>query len=86
MGVSQFLKCFDLRENFGQLTEMSANKNEYQSVHGVRFFSALALIMAHKTMALLYNPYINKSWMAEVTQQTRVRGTSYVDPARDDRW
>ncbi|KAH1022512.1 hypothetical protein HUJ04_011905 [Dendroctonus ponderosae] len=61
----QFLKCFDFQENFRQLTERPANRNEYKSVHGVRFFSALALIMAHKTMALLYNPYINKAWMAE---------------------
>ncbi|XP_050297184.1 nose resistant to fluoxetine protein 6-like isoform X2 [Anthonomus grandis grandis] len=56
---------FAIQKNFKQLFQLSVNDKEYKSVHGVRFFSALALLMAHKTMASLYNPYINKTQMAE---------------------
>lgn len=64
--TSNFLEAFSIQRNFKKLTNLSENRTDIRSVHGVRFFSALALLMAHKTMALLYNPYINKVWMAEV--------------------
>ncbi|KAL1492211.1 hypothetical protein ABEB36_012693 [Hypothenemus hampei] len=61
----KILGAFAIQNNLKSALKISKNSNEYTSVHGVRFFSALALLMAHKTMALLYNPYINKTWMAE---------------------
>lgn len=43
------------------------NENEIRAVHGVRFMSALGLIMSHKAMALFYNPYVNRTDMIEVS-------------------
>ncbi|CAG9765343.1 unnamed protein product [Ceutorhynchus assimilis] len=60
-----FVSCFAIQKTYKKLTTLTKNKNEYESLHGVRCLSAISLLMAHKTMASLFNPYINKTWMAE---------------------
>lgn len=39
---------------------------EIKSVHGIRALSALALYICHKSVALLYNPFINRTPVIEV--------------------
>ncbi|XP_060523482.1 nose resistant to fluoxetine protein 6-like isoform X2 [Cylas formicarius] len=64
--IVQMIMSFSFKKNYSQLIRISESiQNEYKSVHGARFLAALALLMAHKTMALLYNPYINRTWMTE---------------------
>ncbi|XP_066252059.1 nose resistant to fluoxetine protein 6-like [Euwallacea similis] len=64
---NDLLSVFAIQKNFKSLiTVASKNGRNFSSIHGVRFFSALALLMAHKTMASLYNPYINKTRMTEI--------------------
>ncbi|XP_045467072.1 O-acyltransferase like protein-like isoform X2 [Harmonia axyridis] len=61
----QLVDCFNLIDNFSNLTTVKDSQDEVKSIHGVRALGALALIIAHKTMALFYNPYINRSTMSE---------------------
>lgn len=35
-------------------------------MHGIRFLNAYLLIISHKSMALFFNPYINRTAMSEV--------------------
>lgn len=48
------------------MSSVKDSKDEYKTVHGVRALGALALVISHKTMALFYNPYVNRSTMSEV--------------------
>lgn len=45
---------------------MKVNEKKIRAIDGIRSLSALALLMSHKFMALLYNPYINRTPMSEV--------------------
>jgi hypothetical protein len=49
------------------LFSLSRSPDDIESVHGVRAVSALLLLLAHKSMALFFNPYMNRTVMAEVT-------------------
>ncbi|XP_044756157.1 nose resistant to fluoxetine protein 6-like [Coccinella septempunctata] len=65
---NKFLKlvdCFNLFDNWEELTTVKESKDEVKTLHGMRALGALALIISHKTMALFYNPYINRSAMSE---------------------
>lgn len=45
---------------------MDRNPNDIESLHGIRFLNAVLLLLAHKSMALFFDPYINRTEMAEV--------------------
>ncbi|KAK4883163.1 hypothetical protein RN001_006482 [Aquatica leii] len=73
----KLLFCFSLQNNWEQLTTLGkrsqknleknnnerANKvnEEIRSIHGIRALSAIALLICHKSVALMYNPYINRT-------------------------
>ncbi|KAK9874774.1 hypothetical protein WA026_005581 [Henosepilachna vigintioctopunctata] len=61
--VENLLECFDIRKNWKLLTNVKESDQEVKILHGIRALSALALLISHKTMALFYNPYINRSVM-----------------------
>lgn len=61
----EVLLSFSLQKNWQRLSTIDES-GDIKAVHGIRAFSALALLMSHKTMALFYNPYINRTHMAEV--------------------
>lgn len=48
-------------------------KGDIASVHGIRFMNALMLIAAHKSMALFFNPYVNRTEMSEVSLTSLVK-------------
>jgi len=60
------VQAFSLRKNVSALFSLSRSPDDIESLHGVRAFSVLLLLMAHKAMALLFNPYLNRTTMAEV--------------------
>lgn len=66
--VNKLFEAFALQNNWVRLiTIKTDDTSEIRAVHGVRFMSALGLIMSHKAMALFYNPYINRTDMVEVS-------------------
>ena len=60
------MQAFSLHKNVSVLFSLSRSPDDIESLHGVRAFSALLVLVAHKTMALLFNPYLNRTTMAEV--------------------
>jgi hypothetical protein len=61
------MQAFSLHKNLLALFSLSRSPDDIESVHGVRAVSALLLMVAHKSMALFFNPYMNRTTMAEVT-------------------
>lgn len=59
--------AFSLRKNYNSLMSTSRSPNDLRAVHGIRFLNALMLILAHKSIALFFIPYINRTRMSEVT-------------------
>jgi hypothetical protein len=60
------MQAFSLRKNVLALFSLSRSPDDIESVHGIRAISALLLLVAHKSMALFFNPYMNRTTMAEV--------------------
>jgi hypothetical protein len=60
------VQAFSLRKNVSELFNLSRSPDDIETLHGVRAFSVLLLLVAHKAMALLFNPYLNRTTMAEV--------------------
>ncbi|KAF5294625.1 hypothetical protein FQA39_LY02757 [Lamprigera yunnana] len=63
-------------DNYDHIRDEVANNNnahepssEIKSIHGIRVFSAVALLMCHKSIALMYNPYINRTSTMETFGQ-----------------
>lgn len=62
--------CFSLQSNYEEIISTHQKPSDIPSLHGIRALSALALIISHKVMALFYNPFINRTKMAEVNLLT----------------
>lgn len=43
--------------------------SDIPSVHGIRFINAIMLVVAHKSMALFYQPYANRTDMSDTLGQ-----------------
>ncbi|XP_046395284.1 nose resistant to fluoxetine protein 6-like [Ischnura elegans] len=56
---------FSLRRNCTQLMSTSAPADDIKCIHGIRFLNAIALLLCHKSMSLLYNPFVNRTAMTE---------------------
>lgn len=63
--MARIINCFDVFTNWNSLTSVTEDEKDVKSIHGIRALSALGLLMSHKTMALFYNPYMNRSQMTE---------------------
>lgn len=79
--LARLLLAFAIQKNWKQLTDFdnkdckngsavnkASNNEEIKAVHGIRALSALALLMSHKSVALMYNPYINRTHTMKVKQ------------------
>ncbi|KAI4472344.1 hypothetical protein M0802_016918 [Mischocyttarus mexicanus] len=63
--VSEILLSFSIKRNFNKLISLDIIEDDIASLHGVRAFNALMLLLAHKSMALFFNPYSNRTEMSE---------------------
>ncbi|KAF7391343.1 hypothetical protein HZH66_009823 [Vespula vulgaris] len=63
--TSEILLSFSLKRNFHKLISLERAEGDIATLHGVRAFNALMLLLAHKSMALFYNPYTNRTDMSE---------------------
>lgn len=59
---------FSLIKNTRSILSFKEERNDIACLHGIRFLNAMLLLIAHKSMALFFNPYINRTEMSEVQQ------------------
>lgn len=64
--TSELLLSFSLKRNFKKLVSLERGQNDIATLHGVRAINAIMLVLAHKSMALFFNPYSNRTEMSEV--------------------
>lgn len=64
--VSEIFLAFSLKRNFKKLVLLKRVEGDISTLHGVRAINAFMLIIAHKSMALFFNPYVNRTGMSEV--------------------
>ncbi|CAO1376055.1 unnamed protein product [Diamesa tonsa] len=81
---NSWLTSFSLIKNTKQLLSWERVPGDIPTAHAVRCFNAVMLIFAHKSVAMLFNPYINRTEMAEaVSQPWSIIGRAaslYTDP------
>uniref|UniRef100_A0A1Q3FR05 Nose resistant-to-fluoxetine protein N-terminal domain-containing protein n=2 Tax=Culex tarsalis TaxID=7177 RepID=A0A1Q3FR05_CULTA len=64
-----WLTSFSLLRNTRTIFCVKDDPNDVACVHGIRFLNALLLIIAHKSMAMFFNPYTNRTGMSETLGQ-----------------
>ncbi|XP_039438292.1 nose resistant to fluoxetine protein 6 isoform X1 [Culex pipiens pallens] len=64
-----WLTSFSLIRNTRTIFCVKDDPNDVACVHGIRFLNALLLIIAHKSMAMFFNPYTNRTGMSETLGQ-----------------
>ncbi|XP_053678565.1 nose resistant to fluoxetine protein 6-like [Anopheles nili] len=65
----EWFTVFSLVKNTRSILSFKEEKNDIGCVHGIRFLNAMLLLIAHKSMALFFNPYVNRTEMSEVLGQ-----------------
>ncbi|XP_017782884.1 PREDICTED: nose resistant to fluoxetine protein 6-like [Nicrophorus vespilloides] len=66
---NDWIMAFSLRRNLQSMLSIEKQANDLEAVHGIRFINALMLIFSHKSMALLFLPYTNRTAMSEIIGQ-----------------
>jgi hypothetical protein len=64
--ILRLVKAFSLKRNVQKLLNTESVSNDVACLHGIRALNAMALIIFHKSVALYFNPYINRTHMAQV--------------------
>ncbi|XP_059483619.1 nose resistant to fluoxetine protein 6 isoform X2 [Neocloeon triangulifer] len=59
----RMLLAFSLRRTWAELINTKSASDDISPVHGLRFINALGLLLCHKSMALFFYPYINRTVM-----------------------
>lgn len=62
-----WFNAFSLKKNFKTLFNVTKSQSDIPTLHGIRFLNAILLLFAHKSMALFFNPYVNRTEMSEVS-------------------
>ncbi|XP_043250987.1 nose resistant to fluoxetine protein 6-like [Colletes gigas] len=63
--AGELLLSFSLKRNFKKLVSLERGQNDIATLHGIRAINAIMLLLAHKSMALFFNPYTNRTEMSE---------------------
>ncbi|XP_052873828.1 nose resistant to fluoxetine protein 6 [Anopheles cruzii] len=66
---AELLTAFSLIRNVRAIVCLKEERNDIACVHGIRFLNAMLLLIAHKSMALFFNPYVNRTEMSEILGQ-----------------
>ncbi|XP_050308684.1 O-acyltransferase like protein-like [Anthonomus grandis grandis] len=62
---SKWITSFSLKKNFNTLTSINRSPGDIQAVHGIRMLNAVLLLLAHKSMAVFFMPYSNRTYAVE---------------------
>ncbi|EDW06368.2 nose resistant to fluoxetine protein 6 [Drosophila mojavensis] len=81
---NEWCTAFSLDKNLRWLFSTNSSPGDIEAVHGIRFLNAMMLIFSHKSMAMFFNPYNNRTAMSEsLGQPWTVIGRAaslYTDP------
>lgn len=67
--LDELLISFSLCKNTKALFNITPNPNDISIIHGIRFINAALLLISHKSMALFFNPHMNRTKMIEVWKE-----------------
>ncbi|XP_030382326.1 nose resistant to fluoxetine protein 6 [Scaptodrosophila lebanonensis] len=62
---NEWCTAFSLDKNLRWLFSTRSSPSDIEAVHGIRFLNAMMLIFSHKSMAMFFNPYNNRTEMSE---------------------
>ncbi|XP_054728013.1 nose resistant to fluoxetine protein 6 [Anastrepha obliqua] len=62
---NEWFTAFSLDKNLRWLFSTHSSPNDIEAVHGIRFLNAAMLLFSHKSMAMFFNPYNNRTEMSE---------------------
>lgn len=57
---------FSLKRTFKSLFSLKRPEGDIKAVHGIRCLNAIMLLVSHKSIAIFFYPYLNRTEMAEV--------------------
>ncbi|XP_050528916.1 nose resistant to fluoxetine protein 6-like [Daktulosphaira vitifoliae] len=63
--LSKFIYSFSLKRNILQFINLNESPDSIKSIHSIRAINAFMLLASHKSMAMFFNPYSNRTQMAE---------------------
>lgn len=69
--VDELLVSFSIWKNSKALFSLDRSPSDVSTIHGIRFINAALLLISHKSMAVFYNPYMNRTKMIEVNYNLR---------------
>lgn len=58
-----------MRKNLRATFNMNRAPSDIESIHGIRFFNAFLLMASHKSMAIFFDPYTNRTQLSETLGQ-----------------
>jgi len=64
----RLIRAFSLKRNLRTLLDTESTQSDISCLHGIRSLNAIGLIIFHKSAALFFNPYVNRTYMTEVKQ------------------
>uniref|UniRef100_A0A1B0ADW6 Uncharacterized protein n=1 Tax=Glossina pallidipes TaxID=7398 RepID=A0A1B0ADW6_GLOPL len=62
---NEWLTVFALDKNWKWIFDIKYTNDDVRTVHGIRFLNAVMLLLSHKSMAMFFNPYNNRTEMSE---------------------
>ncbi|XP_012055335.1 PREDICTED: uncharacterized protein LOC105618403 [Atta cephalotes] len=63
--ASELLLSFSLKRNILKLFSLERPQGDIASLHGIRFLNSILLLVSHKSMAVFFIPYVNRTYMSE---------------------
>lgn len=63
--ASELFLSFSLKRNIRKLFSVERPQGDIAVLHGVRCLNSILLIIAHKSMAVFFLPYVNRTYMGE---------------------
>lgn len=63
----KLLNAFSLKRNLKKVFDLSDAPTRVRGVDAFRGMNAFALLLAHKSMAMAHNPYVNKTSYSAVS-------------------
>ncbi|XP_014214340.1 nose resistant to fluoxetine protein 6-like [Copidosoma floridanum] len=63
--IGQAALAFSLKRNVLKLVSLDRDESDIATLHGIRALNAFMLVLAHKSLAIFFNPYVNRTDMTE---------------------
>lgn len=65
--LDELLVAFSIWKNGKSLISLERPANDIGTIHGIRLINAILLLVSHKSMAVFFNPHVNRTGMIEVS-------------------